>query len=351
MTWLVYILRCRDGQLYTGITNDLDKRFQKHSCGKGAKFTRGKGPLQVVWTKDVADKSSALKLEAAVKKLRKPDKEKLVAFFRYGLVEGATTMTPTERKIEKGACVVRAWRRLYGTVPSKHAVIMVCAVGEHETICGDAWSHSGNWGAIQRRGMTDAEKAVVNAGGKPIPQDVFELLTKDSSPVTGVYQAWYWRFPQGVVYPGCGLSGDDAGAWKLLRVLLDGRQQIKASIDTITPVGLASCMYATRYFEGMFNPKKRYPPPKWYKGPVDDDGQVAGGTLDVADYARALVGTSSGFEAALSNWDPGSVAPAPEPENPEDKNYWEKVETDSLNFLLDNIREGVENCGPAKEED
>lgn len=241
-------------------------------------------------------------------------------------------MTSVERRREKASCVVRAWQRLYGTVPTRHAVVAVCSVGEHETLCGDAWSHSGNWGAIQRRGMTSEEKAVVRSGGTPSPQDPFELLTRDSSPITGVYQAWYWRFPQGVVYPGCGLAGDDAGAWKLLRVLLDGRPAIKAAIDSISPDQMAERMYASRYFEGVHDPRK-----------------PGGKEANVADYARALRGTSAAFERDLATWDPASVAPAEEPVDLGDVEFWRDVETLNMQTLLDSIREGVEECGPSDE--
>ena len=76
--WFVYILRCGDETLYTGITNDIEKRFKAHSSGKGAKYTRGRGPLNLVYRESCADHSAALKREAEIKKLSREEKEKLI---------------------------------------------------------------------------------------------------------------------------------------------------------------------------------------------------------------------------------------------------------------------------------
>lgn len=79
--WWVYIIRCAKGQLYTGITTDVARRFAEHSDGapKGAKFLRGKGPLALVYQEPQADRSSASKREAAIKKLNKTQKLALIA--------------------------------------------------------------------------------------------------------------------------------------------------------------------------------------------------------------------------------------------------------------------------------
>lgn len=77
-TWYLYILRCRDDSLYTGITTDVDKRFQAHCEGKGAKYTRGRGPLTLVYREECSDHSQALKREYAVKKLTRQEKEALI---------------------------------------------------------------------------------------------------------------------------------------------------------------------------------------------------------------------------------------------------------------------------------
>ena len=78
MGWYVYILRCADGTLYTGMTDDVEKRLAVHRAGKGAKYTRGRGPLELVHTEDLPDRSAALKREAAIKKLSRAEKLKLI---------------------------------------------------------------------------------------------------------------------------------------------------------------------------------------------------------------------------------------------------------------------------------
>lgn len=75
--WVLYILECKDGTLYTGITDNFERRFQAHNTGKGAKYTRGRGPLKVRYMEDCEDHSAALKRESAVKRLTKTEKQKL----------------------------------------------------------------------------------------------------------------------------------------------------------------------------------------------------------------------------------------------------------------------------------
>lgn len=79
MNWYVYILRCGDGSLYTGISDDVLRRLAAHRAGKGAKYTRGRGPLELVYTQALPDKSAALRREAEIKRLRREEKEKLIA--------------------------------------------------------------------------------------------------------------------------------------------------------------------------------------------------------------------------------------------------------------------------------
>lgn len=78
MSWQLYILRCGDGTLYTGITDDLPRRLKAHRSGKGAKYTRGRGPLELVYREDCSDKSAALRREIAVKKLSRQEKLSLI---------------------------------------------------------------------------------------------------------------------------------------------------------------------------------------------------------------------------------------------------------------------------------
>jgi putative endonuclease len=78
-TWHVYILRCRDGSLYTGCTNDLDARLAAHNTGKGAKYTASRRPVRVVYTEPVDSKPAAMRREIQIKRLPKSEKEALVA--------------------------------------------------------------------------------------------------------------------------------------------------------------------------------------------------------------------------------------------------------------------------------
>ena len=78
MAWYVYILRCGDGTLYTGITDDVPRRLAAHRAGRGAKYTRGRGPLELVYTEEVPDKSAALRREYQLKQLSRSEKEQLI---------------------------------------------------------------------------------------------------------------------------------------------------------------------------------------------------------------------------------------------------------------------------------
>ena len=73
-----YILRCGDGTLYTGWTNDIAKRLLDHRSGKGARYTKGRGPLCLVHLERFDTKSEALRREAQIKSLSRPEKEELI---------------------------------------------------------------------------------------------------------------------------------------------------------------------------------------------------------------------------------------------------------------------------------
>jgi len=75
--WYLYILRCKDGSLYTGITTDVSRRLEEHSSGKGAKYTRGRGPLELVYREECGTHSRALKRELEIKALKREQKEQL----------------------------------------------------------------------------------------------------------------------------------------------------------------------------------------------------------------------------------------------------------------------------------
>jgi hypothetical protein len=177
---------------------------------------------------------------------------------------------------------------MYGCNPSKHAVVAVCSVASLETRCGDSWSFSHNWGAIQ-----------VSRTVKVDPQ--FAVPHGDSSPITGSYVANFWKFPDGwKIYPPAGLSGDEAGAWKLLQVLLEQRPAIKAVIDTITSYRLAELMYLSGYYEGFHDPRAKL-------GEIIANGLTAGQRANIRTYAGppyGLTANAAAFEAALKNWDP-----------------------------------------------
>ncbi len=82
LEWVVYILRCSDGTLYTGCTNDLEKRLKAHNAGKGAKYTKHRLPVTVGYTEPHPDRSSAQKAEAAIKKLSRAEKLRKIHYLR-----------------------------------------------------------------------------------------------------------------------------------------------------------------------------------------------------------------------------------------------------------------------------
>ncbi|AUX39986.1 excinuclease ABC subunit C [Sorangium cellulosum] len=77
--WHVYILRCGDGSLYTGIARDVEARLAQHAAGRGARYTRGRGPLALVHVETAGDKGEALRREAAIRRLGRAGKEALAA--------------------------------------------------------------------------------------------------------------------------------------------------------------------------------------------------------------------------------------------------------------------------------
>jgi len=79
MNWFVYIILCSDNSLYTGITTDLNRRLRQHANGTGAKYFRGRHPLQVVYLENDHSRSSAAKRESRIKAMNRADKELLVS--------------------------------------------------------------------------------------------------------------------------------------------------------------------------------------------------------------------------------------------------------------------------------
>jgi putative endonuclease len=79
MKWIVYILECSDNSLYTGITNNLERRLEEHRTGRGAKYTKHRSPLRVRYTEYRGSKNAALTREAAIKSLARSEKLALIA--------------------------------------------------------------------------------------------------------------------------------------------------------------------------------------------------------------------------------------------------------------------------------
>lgn len=79
MDWQVYIIRCSDGSLYTGITRDIERRLSQHGSSAGAKYFRGRSPEAVVYLEGGHDRSSASRREAQIKQLRRTDKLRLIS--------------------------------------------------------------------------------------------------------------------------------------------------------------------------------------------------------------------------------------------------------------------------------
>ena len=77
-TWSVYLLRCGDGTLYCGIALDVEARLEIHRCGKGAKYTKGRGPLELVHAESCQDKSAALRREREIKRMNRMGKLALI---------------------------------------------------------------------------------------------------------------------------------------------------------------------------------------------------------------------------------------------------------------------------------
>jgi len=76
--WFLYLIRCKGGHLYTGISTDVQRRLAEHQSGKGAKYLCGRDPLRLVFQQGIGSRSEALKVEAAIKKLTREAKEELI---------------------------------------------------------------------------------------------------------------------------------------------------------------------------------------------------------------------------------------------------------------------------------
>ena len=79
MSYYVYLLRCRDGTIYTGYTDDPERRLRVHNAGKGAKYTRSRLPVELVYQEQCPDKSAALRREREIKGMRRAEKLALIS--------------------------------------------------------------------------------------------------------------------------------------------------------------------------------------------------------------------------------------------------------------------------------
>lgn len=104
MPWHVYIVRCGDGTLYTGVATDLARRVAAHDAGRGARYTRARRPVTLAWSTTAPDRSAAQRLEAALKKLPRTAKERLIR-------EGATAMHEWHGLPKAGLTFLRQLRR------------------------------------------------------------------------------------------------------------------------------------------------------------------------------------------------------------------------------------------------
>ena len=78
MCWTVYIVECSDGSLYTGVAKELEKRIAQHNAGKGAKYTRTRLPVKVVYSEQATNRSQAQQREYAIKQLKRSQKQALI---------------------------------------------------------------------------------------------------------------------------------------------------------------------------------------------------------------------------------------------------------------------------------
>jgi putative endonuclease len=78
MPWRIYIIRCKDSKLYTGITNDIERRIKEHNSGNGCRFTKYRYPVELLYTEKAASRAAALKREARVKSCTRVEKLALI---------------------------------------------------------------------------------------------------------------------------------------------------------------------------------------------------------------------------------------------------------------------------------
>lgn len=112
--WFVYLARCADGSLYCGVAKDVAARLAQHDAGKGARYTRGRGPLALVAKRRCASHGEALRLELAVKALPREEKERLADARRFRAM-AQTVSGSSAARTESGSGVGRRVRRSTNT--------------------------------------------------------------------------------------------------------------------------------------------------------------------------------------------------------------------------------------------
>ena len=109
MTWVVYMLRCRDGSLYTGITNQLERRMKAHQAGKGSRYTRSRLPVELAYTEPAAGRAAALRREAALKKQSRAEKlRRLEGCLTPPHADGAARSGAAQRRGRMRRCATRS---------------------------------------------------------------------------------------------------------------------------------------------------------------------------------------------------------------------------------------------------
>ncbi|MBX3209284.1 MAG: GIY-YIG nuclease family protein [Labilithrix sp.] len=96
--WFVYVARCNDGTLYCGVARDVAERIAKHDAGKGARYTRGRGPLEVQAVRKCRSHGDALRLELAVKRLPREEKAALADARRFRALQRAVTPASAQQR-------------------------------------------------------------------------------------------------------------------------------------------------------------------------------------------------------------------------------------------------------------
>lgn len=202
-----------------------------------------------------------------------------------------------DRWRQKAQAFIDGWNIVAGKQPSIHTTILGLSVAELETRCGDAWPSEYNWGAVQKRKLSDIEKQFLKDRGIPIGpatvtqardalhsagyDDDTEALHVDSSPGRGYYFVYFWAF-----------DNDVHGAEFFIRTLAIARPECRKILesDAGSEADLARAMYDSHYYEGFHK-----------SDPISN----------IEDYAKGLSGITPSIRSALSGWVPAVSKASP----------------------------------------